>query len=208
MARNRTKRTPPAAREPEVVKTEDPAIDFLKEDLRLDDLVPEFEKLVTDLTSALKRGDLPETVYHDRLAGERKRLVGRILEAYEESCRTGSRFYENLIYGVIRSNLDVNDGMMSAITRIYEDVRLLNNAHGTDMAEFDQKELEVLIEHFTKMSSMRTLMMGMGLGTYADDVLGRYIDKNFGTKPAKTVPFSPQRAVPAPVNVTMRAKKP
>jgi hypothetical protein len=150
--------------------------------LRLDDLVADHEKRVTDLRARLLAGEIPEAVYHEHLYRERNHLVALILKTYEDNSRLGPGFYENLVYTTYRSLIDIDDGVQRAMTRIHSDVRDVNNAHGEHVAHFDFDGLTNTMNAMTEILLVKTLMTGIGLHEERDRTVNEIIQKKFGSR--------------------------
>lgn len=154
--------------------------------LRLDLLVEEYDRRVAFHRLRFEENQIPESAYHNSVARERRHLVAMILKTYADSCALGPGYFENLVYTIYRSQIDMDDGVQRAMKRIDDDVRNINNAHGEHFATLDDKQLTHLMTVCSEIFTTKTIMNGMGLHQEAERAVEEIIQRRFGQKPQKT----------------------
>lgn len=144
-------------------------------------LVEEYEAKLRVLTGRHDSGVLPDATYHDSLARERDALVNRVLREYTENCAVGAGYYENLTYTILRTRINVQDGVKRAFSRLEHDVRDVNNAYGEAHAELDVDSFETLVSNLNELWTLKMLLSGFGLESEAENILKMVAARKFGS---------------------------
>lgn len=148
----------------------------------------ELQRLVEDYDTRVRDLGRMGITDEDRLAAERRLLVERLIGLYDTECQLGAGYYENLIYSVIRTRLDVHDGYLQAIKRLEADMRNVNNAHGDFDAEVAISDIEALVFNLNDLWTYKMMLSGFGLETEAPEIMSVMIARKFAPK-SKAVPL-------------------
>lgn len=154
--------------------------------------IEKHEQTVQDLGVLFVSEGITRNDYDDAIAESRLRTSNAIIATYDESCKLGASYYENLIYDTLQQGLMIQGGLKLALDRLQPDIRNLQNQHGPDVGALLEHKLATALEDIHKISLLKNLFSGMGLDLEAEVVIPQLMMDVFSSNVAKEKPLTHQ----------------